>query len=337
MAAAWGTLSWRAQTSSAARVQMYTRSGNTSAPDETWSVWSGPYARPDGDAVRNPAARYLQWKAVLSATPADKQGPSLALVKVGYQQRNARPRVTSITALPPGMVFQRPFPTGEPDIAGLADSPADARIPIYALPLGTAPPPTPESGPALGRKIYQKGLQAFTWKADDENDDRLNYDVSYRNVDSAGWMPLRRATSDQVLTWDTTSVPDGTYIIRVVASDQPGNPQGQALTGALDSDGVDVDNTPPSISVVSVSRDGAKATVVIEVRDSHSPVDRVEYSVDAGPWQRLAPADGIGDSRQARYTLRLDAEGAGRAVVRASDALNNMVTLKLEPPGQPAK
>jgi len=332
MVAAWGTLSWRAETSGSARVQMYTRSGNTSAADDTWSAWSGPYARPDGDAVQNPAARYLQWKAVLSAAPADKQGPSLALVKVGYQQRNARPRVTSISVLPPGMVYQRPFPTGEPEIAGLADSTADARIPIYALPLGTVPPPTPDAGPALGRKIYQKGLQAFTWKADDENDDRLNYDVFYRRVESAGWMPLRRETSDQMLTWDTTSVPDGTYIIRVVASDQPGNPQGQALSGALESDGVDVDNSPPSISVVSVSRDGAKATVVIEVRDSHSPVDRVEYSVDASRWQTLAPTDGIGDSRQARYTLRVDAAAVGRIVVRASDALNNMVTLKVEPP-----
>jgi hypothetical protein len=332
MVAAWGTLSWRAETSGSARVQMYTRSGNTSAADDTWSAWSGPYARPDGGAVQNPAARYLQWKAVLSAAPADKQGPWLALVKVGYQQRNARPRVTSISVLPPGMVYQRPFPTGEPEIMGLGDAPADARVPIYSLPLGTVPPPTPDAGPALGRKIYQKGLQAFTWKADDENDDRLNYDVFYRRLESAGWMPLRRETSDQMLTWDTTSVPDGTYIIRVVASDQPGNPQGQALSGALESDGVDVDNSPPSISVVSVSRDGAKATVVIEVRDSHSPVDRVEYSVDASRWQTLAPTDGIGDSRQARYTLRVDAAAVGRIVVRASDALNNMVTLKVEPP-----
>ena len=337
MVATWGTLSWRAQTSGAARVQMFTRSGNTSAPDDTWSAWSGPYARPDGDAVLSPAARYFQWKAVLTATAADKQGPSLVSVKVGHQQRNARPRVTSISVLPPGMVYQRPIPTGEPEIAGLSDAPADARIPVYSLPLGKAPPPSPDAGPALGREMYQKGLQAFTWKAADDNDDRLNYDVFYRRVDTVGWTPLRRATIEQVLTWDTTSVPDGTYIISVVASDQPGNPQGQALNGALESEGFDIDNTPPSISVASVTRDGSMAAFVIEVRDSLSPVDRVEYSVDAGPWQTLVPADGIGDSRHARYTLKVDPAAAARTVVRAWDAPNNLATLKLEPPASPGK
>ncbi len=332
MVATWGTLNWRARTSGSARVQVFSRSGNTSSPDDTWSAWAGPYARPDGDASQNPAARYFQWKAVLSATPADNDGPSLVSMKVGYQQRNARPSVTSISVLPPGMVYQRPFPTGEPEIAGLLDGTAEARLPLHSLPLGTAIPPTPESGPVLGRKMYQKGLQAFTWKANDDNDDRLNYDVLYRKVETTAWTPLRRAMSDQVLTWDTTSVPDGTYIIKIVASDQPGNPQGVALTGALESDAFDIDNTPPSISVVSITRDGAMATVAIDVRDLLSSIDRVEYSIDAGPWQTIVPAEGIGDRRQARYLLKVDSEAVGRIIVRASDTLNNFATLKVEPP-----
>ena len=337
MVATWGTLSWHAQTTGAARVQMFARTGNTSAPDDTWSDWSGPYVRSDGDTVQNPSARYFQWKAVLSAAPADKDGPALSLVKIGYQQHNARPQMISIAVLPPGMVYQRPYPTGEPEIIGFADSAADAKAPVYSLPLGTAPPPTTAAGPALGRKIYQKGLQAFTWKADDDNDDRLTYDVFYRRMDTTEWKILRRATSEQVLTWDTTSVPDGTYILRIVASDQPANPQGLALTDALDSDGFDIDNTPPTISVARDIRDATASIVVIDVVDSQSPIDRVEYSVDAGPWQTLVPTDGIGDSRHVRYTLKLDPDAMGRTVVRASDTLNNRATLKVEPPAHPAK
>ena len=34
--------------------------------------------------------------------------------------------------------------------------------------------------PALGRRIFQKGLQTFAWKADDDNSDELSYDVFYR-------------------------------------------------------------------------------------------------------------------------------------------------------------
>jgi hypothetical protein len=232
------------------------------------------------------------------------------------------------------MVHQRPFQTGEPEIAGLSDTPADERLPLYSLPLGATPSPTPEAGPALGRRIYQKGLQAITWKADDENGDRLSYDVLYREITSAGWKPLRSATSEQVVTWDTTAVPDGTYQIRIVVSDQPGNPQAQALTSVLESDTFDIDNTPPSISVASATRDGAMATIAIEVRDSLSMVDRVEYSIDAGRWQTLAPADGIGDSRADRYLLKIDTEMVGRTVVRASDSMNNVATLKVATPSR---
>ena len=34
--------------------------------------------------------------------------------------------------------------------------------------------------PSLGRAHYQKGLQTLVWRADDENEDELVYDVLYR-------------------------------------------------------------------------------------------------------------------------------------------------------------
>ena len=40
----WGTLSWRASVPAGGRVDVFTRSGNTATPDDTWSPWSGPYA-----------------------------------------------------------------------------------------------------------------------------------------------------------------------------------------------------------------------------------------------------------------------------------------------------
>ena len=40
----WGTLSWRATMPAGGRVDVFTRSGNTATPDDTWSPWSGPYA-----------------------------------------------------------------------------------------------------------------------------------------------------------------------------------------------------------------------------------------------------------------------------------------------------
>ena len=49
-------------------MQFFTRSGNSDRPDHTWSDWAGPYSNPDGDAMKNPPARYVQWKAVLHAS-----------------------------------------------------------------------------------------------------------------------------------------------------------------------------------------------------------------------------------------------------------------------------
>ena len=325
MTATWGTITWRAFEKNGSRVQVMTRSGNTSAPDDTWSAWSPAYSHADGDAIISPAARYLQWKAVLAGAPADADGPALMGVRVGYQQRNARPSVTSITVLPPGTVFQRPFPTGEPEIAGLAETAADARLPLFSLPQSAA-----QAGGATGRRLYQKGLQSFTWKADDDNDDRLSCDVYYRAVDSREWRVLRRGLTDGLLTWDTTSVPDGTYVIKVVASDAPANPPAQALSGELESDAFDVDNTPPALSVVSVTMNGTNATVLVEARDSHSAIGAVEYSVDAARWQPLFPVDGIADRMVERYAITVSAAMVDRVMVRAADVLNNATALKVQ-------
>ena len=40
--------------------------------------------------------------------------------------------------------------------------------------------------------------------------------------------------SDTILVWDTTSVPNGRYILRIVASDAPSNSPATALTGAME-------------------------------------------------------------------------------------------------------
>jgi hypothetical protein len=75
--------------------------------------------------------------------------------------------------------------------------------------------------PTLGRRGYEKGLLTFVWRAEDENRDQLSYDVLYRREGDTMWKPLKRGLSDPILVWDTSSVPNGRYLVRVVASDAP--------------------------------------------------------------------------------------------------------------------
>ena len=48
----------------------------------------------------------------------------------------------------------------------------------------------------------------------------------YRREGETSWKALHRALGDPIFVWDTTSVPDGTYFIKVAASDAPSNSPG---------------------------------------------------------------------------------------------------------------
>jgi hypothetical protein len=320
----WGTISWRASTPTGSTVEVRTRSGNSDTPDETWSPWSEPYQDAAGEQIRSPKARYLQWRVTMSAKDAS---PVLTSVTAAYLQRNLRPKVTGITVYPSGIVFQKPFSTGEAEIAGFEEGWPDTRPSPAALATGTAMLSPPGQGPPLGRRTYQKGLQALSWKAEDDNEDKLQYDVLYRRETDPGWKTIRRGVTDQLFVWDTTSIPNGTYLVRVVASDAPSNPPGSALTGEADSTTFDVDNTPPAIRFLGVRPDGGRNVVSFEVRDDHSPVQRVDSSSDANRWRPIYPKDGICDSRVEQFELVIEGDPSN-VVIRAIDAMTNIATAR---------
>ena len=323
--ASWGVIRWHAN-AGPGEVSVFTRSGNTATPDDTWSPWSKAYSNPQGEQIVSPNARYLQWRAVLSASGS--QLPVLTSVTTAYLTRNLRPEVTSITVHPAGTVFQRPFSTGELEIAGFEDNTSDGR---GQNPASSSSNPQIGSSPSLGRRIYQKGLQTFVWKADDDNDDKLQFDVMYRREGETSWKALHRALTDPIFVWDTTSVPDGTYFVKVVASDAPSNSPATALVGELESVSFDIDNTAPKIDVQPSTRAGARTSITFVVRDDQSSVQRVEYSLDASRWRVVYPKDGIADSRREEFEVTLDeSESARSVIIRATDAMNNVATAVAE-------
>lgn len=321
--AMWGTVKWQDSGTPGARVEISTRSGNTKTPDETWSDWSSPYTDHDGSQITSPRARYLQWRAVLVGTRGES--PALTSVTAAYLPRNTRPRVTSITVHPPGTVFQRPFPS-DPEIAGFEGDPPDRRVVNAQSGSSTSPP-------SLGRRTYQKGLLTFIWRAEDDNRDDLTYDVTYRREGETAWKPLKSGLTEGILVWDTTSVPNGRYLIRVLASDTPSNSPGTALTGAMESTSFEIDNTPPVITVSSARRDGNRMIIAFDARDANSSIQKAEYSLDGDRWQTVYPKDGIADSKYEQFELTLTGTAPGRGVMlRVSDALNNLAGTEAQAP-----
>ena len=316
--ATWGAVSWRATVPVSARVDVSTRTGNTATPDEAWSDWSAAYASADGSAVTSPAARYLQWRVALAART---ESPVVTSVAAAYLQRNQRPAISGLVVHPPGVVFQKPFSTGETEIAGF-------RADVVEKRLSNQGQPPPSTGtPALGRRTYQQGLQTIVWKGDDANGDDLTYGVSYRREGDATWTALATSLTDAIYVWDTTSVPSGHYVLKVSASDEPSQPAAAALRGEVESPVVEVDSLPPAVALRQAARVGGRLAVTVDVRDAHSSIGRVEYSLDGNIWTPAYPADGMLDSRLETLTLTFATDADGKTlVVRAADRLHNVGT-----------
>jgi WD40 repeat protein len=317
----WGRVRWDATVPAGTRVEVQTRSGNTGSPDATWTDWSAAYTRSAGDPVASERARFLQVKVTLHG-PATAT-PVLEAVQTAYLQRNLRPQMQTVTVHPPGEVFQKPLSlTGEVEVLGLDPG---------ALPDRSAQAAKSQLPPATSysRKLYQKGIQTFSWKADDPNGDTLSYDVHYRPVGEERFRVLRRGLNEPVLAWDTTTVPNGRYVVRVAASDAPSNPEALALNAGRESDAFDVDNTPPSVTAQLTG-----GRVRAQVKDDSSPVRRTEYSVDGSAWEEVHPTDGISDTPEETYEFAPEttAPGPHMVVVRAMDLLGNVASARVEIP-----
>ena len=325
--ATWGAISWRGTASGGNRVEVLTRSGNTATPDDTWSAWSSAYTNAAGSPIASPKARYLQWRAVLTGKG---DGPILTSVTAAYLQRNLRPQVRSITVHPPGIVFQKPYTTGEPDLAGFEDQTTPERKMASAAANQSA-----STSPSLGRRAYQKGLQTLIWKADDENDDELVCDILYRREGETTWKAARRGVSDSILVWNTATVPNGTYFVKVVASDSPANSLEAALTGELESAALQIDNDPPEFAAIAARLEGGRTIVTFDVKDEDSPIRRVEFSRDGQQWRVAFPTDGIADSRLEHYELAIAGPLGERGLtLRAVDAMENVATAQVSAPSR---
>jgi hypothetical protein len=174
--------------------------------------------------------------------------------------------------------------------------------------------------------MFQKGLQTIAWKAEDDDEDHLTYTLLFRREGESAWRELRPGLPESIFVWDTTTVADGRYVVRVRASDARSNPGDRGLTGDRDSDPIEVDNTPPSMTIV-MSGQGPTSRLQVRVVDARSPVQALEYSIAGGGWVTVYPADGLADSPDERFELPLGAGvNAADIVIRASDALRNTVS-----------
>jgi len=200
--------------------------------------------------------------------------PVIDSVVVNYLPKNVAPEVDNVTVM-----------VGSRVPSGTHTEPASSST-AYEAPLPT---------------VKDKHGIAVKWRAHDDNDDTLSYDVYYRGDGETQWKLLRSYVDERYVNLEADMFPDGGYTIRVVASDSPSHSADEALTGEAISPRFEVDNTPPRIEALTGKAEGKNIHVAFRAIDDFSPISHAEYSIDAGDWQIVEPVGQISDSKTETY------------------------------------
>ncbi len=173
-------------------------------------------------------------------------------------------------------------------------------------------------------------LVSLSWKVVNVDRDPLRFRIAYREEKQPLWRDMfseEVVLTDAKYTWDTSSIPDGHYIVRVEASDEESNPDDRVLRSTAVSEPIVVDNHPPRFEELSVRR----GRLVGRVADSLGPIARIQMSLDAGPWRDLFPEDDLLDAAEERFDVPVDEIGEGRHIVavRAFDTAGNQANREI--------
>jgi len=336
----WGRLEWwgeNAGLSAAGRphVEVYIRAGNTANPDANWSAWAGPYSQ-SGQKVEAPAARFAQWKAVLrSGSPS----PVISWISLSYLPKNVAPQIDGIAVQDPGIRVQGQGLSG--NIGGGNQGSARLRQPeVFGATQtntgfnpGGQPDRTSSRFDSPGAGVIQKGFQSVLWSSHDDNDDELLYRIYFRGENEKEWKLLKENLREKYYSWDTTSMPDGAYYLKIVSSDSPSNPPAEALETSRESERFVVDNAPPElIGLEAVAGESSNDIHIrFAAKDSASAISRAEYSTDAGDWTLIYPAGRLSDATEEHYeiSLRALASGEHTIAVRVYDRFENVTASKI--------
>lgn len=330
MIAEWGVLRWAMHNPTNSNIEFFTRSGNTAQPDQTWSEWEGPYTE-NSASIESPPTRYLQWKVDIG--PESRSGSLLSqtnaidMVTVSYMQRNIAPELRSVTIYAPGVALMKFPPTNQMGVQPGGPDGAHARsLPRSIRDLDTqrgVPPP---------RKIYSPGARSFSWEATDANDDDLTFSIYLRREGESNWRLLKEGVEENNYTLDGASYPDGTYFLRVVASDGPGNPPDRARQSELISRAFTIANSGPEIETETpqIHEDGA--TISFSARVQTGSLYQGEYSLDGVNWVIVFPEDGIADETEEEFSFSVSNLESGLHIIslRVVDSNGNLSVSRIE-------
>ena len=300
--ASFGRLFWRSE----GNVELSTRSGNSGSPDATWSDWSAPIGAPAKTST--PPGRFVQVRARF----AKDANAMIREIELPFVTDNVRAVITSIEAKPKG---------GTSTTTSASATPSTTTSTTVSLPSTGGDVPTHVTGIRL------------TWRVDNPDSDTLRYRVQFRFDGHSAWRDLGKiedVLSKNELDWDTSSLPEGTYRVRVEATDELSNPPDRITRHSLESGPIVVDNTPPVFRTLTAQGRHLRADIV----DGVGPIARVDFALDGRTeWRPLLPKDGVFDEPSEQIDVDLGpllTPGSHLVAVRAFDRAGNFVVRDIE-------
>ena len=343
MISRWGRIKWDADTPEGTMVELQTRTGNVSNPDATWSAWSPPYTKSTGEQIVGADARYIQYRVTLKT---DKEGvsPKVGSVTITYLTPNQAPSVKLITPIG-GEVW-----SGKETIRWTSNDPDKDMLTydIYYSSNGgkewkllagvnndsAKPNGLPTENEIIG-KVKSELEKSPDVPSEMKKEILKEQPEAAKNKVTAS-MPSAVETSSNKTshTWDTSTVPDGRYIIKVVASDRNSNPV-DALTDESISGTFIICNTPPKLTIYrkAIEIKGAgTASIEGSVSSELTDIAGVQYRVDGGSWTAAIARDGMFDSPYEAFTISTDtlAVGTHKIEVQGIDSAGNATNATVE-------
>jgi sugar lactone lactonase YvrE len=360
--ASWGMIRWLALGSEGTQISIQTRSGNTREPDSSWSAWSEPYPNAEGSPILSPPARFLQVRVRLAGMPS----PEVRALNLTYMPANRPPVVQLLTPKPYTVWSDKQtirWSARDPDGDALrfeVQISSDGGKSWQKLKDALKEPAAQPSAAGIPdtQQLMQELQQALESSPDIPAEIRAQIEAQAPQLiqqvqtmmkqlpsvppSMPPSMPARVAeptppATPRQMEWDTTKTPDGVYLLRLKASDQPAQPShyAEVFTPAIP---VVICNTPPALSArqerLKVNDDRTvelsgyalqlfSAAPMSDRSDKsdksdkpnakpkrtprHSvPIVGIQYRIDKGEWFSAEPLDGMFDSAFEMFHLKTE-------------------------------
>lgn len=361
--ARWGRVRFTGTLPPGGAMDVHTRSGNTPEPDEAWSEWQPLMARDGSQFVASPPARFLQYRVELRA---ERGSPSLKDMAIWYLPRNRAPRLT-LTAPTGGEIWKGSqtlrWSGTDPDSDTLtyelsysADGGRTWRLvgeapaaPPAAAPASTAPSGRSRADEALAqyRAQIEKDTSMTPAQREEQFQKARELVQRYTRENGTGSEPPARpaapapvapaartpgVTRLATFAWDTRQVPDGVYLLRLVATDRASNPA-NALEDTRTSEPFIIANAAPQLFLMEkgIVVDAARHATITGFAIGRVSLKGAQYRVAGGEWTAIDSDDGIWDSalENFRCVTTLPGAGAQEVEVKVVDLAGNVQSARV--------